>query len=147
MNKGYSYMELLIFFLIASIGFSYLNFKNLAQPSLQQSSKDLSLLLRQTAFETIISKQKRQLFYQKQTNTFFEITELENSVISKKVFVLPQSTNIESFNFGNVENRDDVINFYPGGSCSPGTITLSKGTQRCTIKQSLRGLITLICNN
>lgn len=147
MNKGYSYIELLIFFLISGICFNYLDFKSLAQVSLRQSSKDLSLLMQQTALETIASKQKKQLFYQKQTNIFFKINELENSIILKKIFALPQSIKIESFNFGNIRNKDYEISFYPSGSCSPGTITLGKGEQRCTIKQSLRGLITLICNN
>lgn len=147
MNKGYSYIELLIFFLISGICFNYLDFKSLAQISLRQSSKDLSLLMQQTALETITSKQKKQLFYQKQTKRFFKITELENSILMKKALELPHSINVENFNFGNIQNKDFEINFYPSGSRSPGTITLIKDEQRCTIKQSLRGLITLICNN
>ncbi len=146
MNKGYSYIELLIFFLISGICFNYLDFKSLAQTSLRQSSKDLSLILQQTALETIASKQKKQLFYQKQTKRFFKITELENSIITKKIYQLPSSIDIEDFNFGNIKNKDYEINFYPAGSCSPGTMMLSQGKKRCTIKQSLRGLITLICN-
>lgn len=146
MDKGYSYIELLLFFLIISIGFNYLNFRSLFLPSLQQSSKELCSIMQQTALQATTSRLNKQLIYQEQTKYFYLITELKNSFSSKKIFELPKSINIKGFNFGNLKNKNFEINFYPSGSRSPGSIVLSKDKQSCTIKQSLRGLVTLICN-
>ncbi len=145
-QRGFTLLSLIFSLFLTSLLTLY--FKPTAQTiQIRRTARSLAHLLEELSLEAIVTTRRVTI---KCNSASGELLRLAASPTEepRKILRLPKGAKLSSCRFGNLGSGSNgqIIEFHPDGATSAGRITITTGSDSCSVIQSIYAAARVVCS-